>query len=202
MEIIVFFDEIMQKLWLKIGVGNLMKIFFIRNAPNTIPLSLKVFPVMTVMVFPRKIMNFSCFFSPDCHCGTPYSKSPIPCTRRNTALWRPTARQLWSDGFRRLINRFGCASSMLRLRWFINRLPIFSWNFALCADLWGHGYPLQNFSCVTKRKQKVAAFLRRLIWPTAAGGSELDLFEVCWQQRLSVSVSLSAIWQQRLFNLA
>ena len=38
-----------------------MKIFFIRNAPNTIPLSLKVFLVMTVMVFPRKTMNFHAF---------------------------------------------------------------------------------------------------------------------------------------------
>ena len=130
-----------------------MKIFFIRNAPNTIPLSLKVFPVMTVMVFPRKIMNFSCFFSPDCHCGTPYSKSHIPCTRPTTALWRPTARQLWSDGFRRLINRFGCASSMLWSWWFTNRLAIFSWNNAFHADFWCRGYPQQIFSCVTQLAQ-------------------------------------------------
>ena len=54
MKIIELFDEIMQKLWLKIGVGNLMKIFFIRNAPNNISWSLKVFPVMTVMMFPFK----------------------------------------------------------------------------------------------------------------------------------------------------
>ena len=52
MKIIAFFDEIMQKIWFKIGVGNSMKIFFIRNAPNTIPWSLKVFPGMTVMMFP------------------------------------------------------------------------------------------------------------------------------------------------------
>ena len=111
-----------------------------------------------------KTMKKPCFFSPVCHCGTLYSKSRIPCTRPNTAWWRPAARQLWSDGFRRLINRFGCASSMLRLWWFTNRLPIFSWNFAFPADFWCHGYPQQIFSCVTKRKQKVAAFLRRLTW--------------------------------------
>ena len=110
MEIIDFLMKSLQKLWLKIGVGNLMKIFFIRNAPNTIPLSLKVLPVMTVMVFPRKTMNFSCFFSPGCHCGTPYSKSRIPCTRPNTALWHPAARQLPSDGSLRLLGVRSCAS--------------------------------------------------------------------------------------------
>ena len=31
-----------------------MKIFFIRNVPNNIPWSLKVFPVMSVTMFPRK----------------------------------------------------------------------------------------------------------------------------------------------------
>ena len=134
MKSIDFFDEIIQKWWLKIGVGKLMKIFFIRNAPNTIPLSLKVFPVMTVMIFPRKTMNFSCLFSPDCHCGTSYSKSRIPCTRPNTALWRPTARQLWSDGFRRLINRFGCSSSMCWSRWFSIGLQIYSSPLQLLAE--------------------------------------------------------------------
>ena len=141
MEIIDFLMKSLQKLWLKIGVGNLMKIFFIRNAPNTIPLSLKVFPVMTVMVFPWKNMKFSCFFSPGCHCGTPYSKSVIPCARPSTALWHPAARQLWSDSFRRLINRFGCASSMFWTRWFTNRLPFFSWNKEFPADFWCRGYP-------------------------------------------------------------
>ena len=87
-----------------------MKIFFLRNAPNIIPLSLKVLPVMTVMVFPRKTMDFSCFFSPDCHCGTPYSKAVIPCTRPRTALWRPAARQLPSDGSLRLLGVGSCAS--------------------------------------------------------------------------------------------
>ena len=111
-----------------------------------------------------KTMKMSWYFSPVCHCGTPYSKSRIACTRPNTALWRPAVRQLWSDGFRRLMNRFGRASSMLWLWWFTNRLPIFAWNFAFPADFWCRGYPLQNISCVTKRKQKVAAFLRRLIW--------------------------------------
>ena len=56
------FDEMMQKIWFKIGVGNLMKIFFIRNVPNNIPWSLKVFPVMSVMIFPRKTIQNSCFF--------------------------------------------------------------------------------------------------------------------------------------------
>ena len=37
MKIIEIFDEIMQKLWFKIGVGKSMKIFFIRNVPNIIP---------------------------------------------------------------------------------------------------------------------------------------------------------------------
>ena len=62
MKIIEFLDDIMQNLWFKIGVGKLMKIFFIRNVPNNIPWSLKVFPVMTVMMFPfknhEKIMLF------------------------------------------------------------------------------------------------------------------------------------------------
>ena len=51
-----------------------MKIFFIRNAPNTIPLSLKVFPVMTVMVFPRKTMKNSRFFMYADYCRASYSK--------------------------------------------------------------------------------------------------------------------------------
>ena len=50
--------------------------------------------------------KISMFFSPVSHCGTLYSKSLIQCTRPNTALWAPAARQLWSDGFRRLINGF------------------------------------------------------------------------------------------------
>ena len=38
------FTEIMQKIQFKIGVGKMMKIFFIRNAPNSIVWPLKVFP--------------------------------------------------------------------------------------------------------------------------------------------------------------
>ena len=53
MKIIAFFDEIMKKWWFKIGVGNLMKIFFIRNVTNNIPLTLKMFPVMPLATFPR-----------------------------------------------------------------------------------------------------------------------------------------------------
>ena len=50
--------------------------------------------------------KISMLFSPVSHCGTLYSKSLIQCTRPNTALWAPAARQLWSDGFRILINGF------------------------------------------------------------------------------------------------
>ena len=52
----------------------------------------------------------SCFFLPVCHCGTLYSKSRMPCTRPNTALWRPAARQLCSDGSSRCL---GVGSSPL-----------------------------------------------------------------------------------------
>ena len=38
-----------------------MKIFFMRNVPNNIPWSLKVCPVTSETLFPRKTMNFSCF---------------------------------------------------------------------------------------------------------------------------------------------
>ena len=92
MEIIDFLMKSLQKVWLKIGVGNLMKIFFIRNTPNTIPLSLKVFRVMTVMVFPRKTMHFWCFFSPDCHCGSAYSKLVLLWIR-SSASFRTVPRQ-------------------------------------------------------------------------------------------------------------
>ena len=40
-----------------------MKMFFIRNVPNNIPWSLKVFPVMTVMMFPFKNHEKIMFFS-------------------------------------------------------------------------------------------------------------------------------------------
>ena len=153
MKSIVFFDEIMQNLWLRKGVGNSMKIFFIRNAPNNIPWLLKVFPAMPVMMFPFKNMKKSWFFSPVWHCWTPYSKSRIRCTRPNTAWWRPAARQLWSDGFRRLMNRFGCASSMLWSWWFTNSGSFFKWNFAVFPEFWWRGYSQQNISCVTQLAQ-------------------------------------------------
>ena len=57
------FNQIEQKTWLKIGVGNLMKIFFIRNVPNNISWSLKEFSVMSVAIFPWKTIKkhvFSC----------------------------------------------------------------------------------------------------------------------------------------------
>ena len=54
MKSIGFFDEIMQKICFKIGVGKSMKIFFIRNVPNNIPWPLKVLPVMPVTMFPFK----------------------------------------------------------------------------------------------------------------------------------------------------
>ena len=153
MKSIVFFDEIMQNLWLRIEVGNSMKIFFIRNAPNNIPWSLKVFPAVPVMMFPFKNMKKSCFFSPVWHCWTPYRKSRIRCTRPNTAWWRPAARQLWSDGFRRLMNRFGCASSMLWSWWFTNSGSFCKWNFAVFPEFWWRGYSQQNISCVTQLAQ-------------------------------------------------
>ena len=96
-------------------------------------------------------------------CSRNFYWAASSCTRPNTALWRPAVRQLWSDGFRRLMNRFGRASSMLWLWWFTNRLPIIAWNFAFPADFWCRGYSQEIFRCVTKRKQKVAAFLRRLM---------------------------------------
>ena len=65
MKTIGFFDEIMQKIWFKIGVGKSTKIFFIRNVPNNIPWSLKVFPVMPVTIFPRKTAKNQCFYCRD-----------------------------------------------------------------------------------------------------------------------------------------
>ena len=121
-----------QKICFKIGVAKSMKIFFIRNVPNNIPWPRKVFPVMLVTIFPRKIMKFSCFFLSVCYCGTLYSKSIIPCSRPNTALWRPAARQLQSDGSLRLITFKSSASSMLRSRVCSYRVPFFSrWLYIL-----------------------------------------------------------------------
>ena len=51
-----------------------MKIFFIRNVPNNIPWSLKMFPVMYVTIFPRKTMKNSCFFMYVDYCRASYSK--------------------------------------------------------------------------------------------------------------------------------
>ena len=50
MKIIGFFDEIEQKIWFKLGVGKLMKIFFMRNVPNNISWSLGVFAVSSEMI--------------------------------------------------------------------------------------------------------------------------------------------------------
>ena len=64
MKIIGFFDEIEQKIWFRLGVGKLMKIFFMRNVPNNISWSLGVFAVTSETIFPRKTMifhAFSCF---------------------------------------------------------------------------------------------------------------------------------------------
>ena len=111
-----------------------MKIFFIRNVPNNIPWSLKVFSVMPVTIFPRKTMKNSCFFLPVCHYGTLYSKSVIPCARPKTALWRPVARQLQSDGSLRLITFRSSASSMLRSRVYSYSVPFFSRSLYLLAE--------------------------------------------------------------------
>ena len=100
----------------------MMKIFFIRNVPNNIPWSLKVFPVMPVTIFPRKTMKKSCFFLPVCHCGTLYSKSVIPCARPSTALWRPAARQTQTDRSSRLLGVRSSASGF--------RLPSMGTNFS------------------------------------------------------------------------
>ena len=104
--------------------------------------------------------KISMLFSPVSHCGTLYSKSLIQCTRPNTALWAPAARQLWSDGFRRLINRFGCASSMLWSWWFTDSGSFFLVKFrsisrVLVAWILQAKYQLCNTAG--------AAFLRRLI---------------------------------------
>ena len=67
MKIIAFFDEIEQKIWFKIGVGKLMKIFFMRNVPNNISWSLGVLAVTSEMISPRKpwkkFHDFSCFLT-------------------------------------------------------------------------------------------------------------------------------------------
>ena len=141
-----------QKICFKIGVGKSMKIFFIRNVPNNIPWSLKVFPVMPVTIFPRKTMKNSCFFLPVCHCGTLYSKSVIPCARPKTALWRPAARQLQSDGSLRLITFRSSASSMLRSRVYSYSVPFFSRWLYLLAEFCSR-QTARDFECfVTKHK--------------------------------------------------
>ena len=68
------FNVFEQKTWLKIGVGNLMKIFFIRNVPNNSPWSLKMSPVMHATIFPRKTMKNSRFFMYADYCRASYSK--------------------------------------------------------------------------------------------------------------------------------
>ena len=120
MKIIEIFDEILQKWCFKIGVGKSMKIFFIRNVPNNIPWSLKVFLVMPVTIFPRKTMKNSCFFLPVWHCGTLYSKSVIPCARPSTVLWRPAARQLQNIFEAELLKVISRRAPLLCLWWFTN----------------------------------------------------------------------------------
>ena len=75
MKIIGFFDEIMQKIWFKMRVGKLMKIFFMRNVSNTIPWSLKVFPMMPETTFPPKSIKKSWFFMFVDNCRDSYSNS-------------------------------------------------------------------------------------------------------------------------------
>ena len=86
---------------------------FTRNAPDNLPCPLKVFPVMPVMIFPRKTMKNSCFFLPVCHCGTLYSKSVIPCARPSTALWSCSEHCTLRDRSLRPLGVGSCASSML-----------------------------------------------------------------------------------------
>ena len=80
MKISAFFDEIMQKIWFKIGVGKLMKIFFMRNVPNNILWPLKVSPVMPETIFPRKTIKFHAF---SCLLTT----IGIPIVNASTAAW-------------------------------------------------------------------------------------------------------------------
>ena len=129
-----------------------MKIFFVRNVPNNIPWLLKVFPMMPVTIFPRKTMKNSCFFLPACHCETLCSKSVIPCARPKTALWRPAARQLQSDGSLRLITFRSSASSMLRSRVYSYSGPFFSSWLYLHAEFCSR-QTARDFECfVTKHK--------------------------------------------------
>ena len=74
MEIIGFFDEIMQKIWFKMRVGKLMKIFFMRNVSNNIPWPLKVSLVISETIFPRKTIKFSWFFTFADYCRASYRK--------------------------------------------------------------------------------------------------------------------------------
>ena len=53
------FDEIKQKSWFKIGVGKLMKIFFMGFADNNISNHLRVSAVMSETIFPRKPIKIS-----------------------------------------------------------------------------------------------------------------------------------------------
>ena len=126
-----------------------MKIFFIRNVPNNIPWSLKVFPVMPVTIFPRKTMKNSCFFLSVCHCGTLYSKSVILCARPSTALWRPAARQLQSDGSLRL----------LRIR--SSALDMFSpWRFSTIPRSFARSFGVRSPADHFKEVHKKLSFVR------------------------------------------
>ena len=69
------FQRNWAKIWFEIGVGILMKIFFMRNVPNKHVWSLRVSAVMFETIFPRKTMKFSCFFMFVDYCMDSYSNS-------------------------------------------------------------------------------------------------------------------------------
>ena len=94
-----------------------------------------------------------CFFLPVCHCGTLYSKSVIPCARPKTALWRPAARQLQSDGSLRLITFRSSSSSMLWSRVYSYSVLFFSRWLHLLAEFCSRLIDGFFDSLVTKHKK-------------------------------------------------
>ncbi len=104
----------LTKTWLKIGVGNLMKIFFIRNVPNNIPWSLKMLPVMPATIFPRKTIKNSRFFMYADYCRASHSKY---------MRWSSFAPTQWDHFLGR-----GRAVDLLSVRGFwIKSLAVFSY---------------------------------------------------------------------------
>ena len=73
----------------------MMKIFFIRIAPNNIAWSLKGFPVMRVTEFPRKPMIFSCVFMFSAYCRVSYSNacSTASLYRKRVSFVRARSRK-------------------------------------------------------------------------------------------------------------